>query len=296
MQDTSVQRYLEIPLRLMAEIGELRNFELNFVFKTYGVTVRIECGNADLLEKAKSIAKRSFLGRLTIVSDASEAVDYSFGLNYSKDQKYQLYENGRFRSEADTEFILLNFFTSYLRVTVAERAEPWVFVHAGVVGVKGRAIIIPGNSYTGKTTLVAELVKRGADYYSDEYAILDESGLVHPFPRDLSVRIDGDRSTVVQVSPSDLGCRIATGAAPVGLVLITEFESTATWIPEQLTLGNGIKELVPHTVSVRFNTEFSLKVLNKTLNRAIILKGPRNDAVDFAEIALSLMDNDSNWS
>jgi hypothetical protein len=34
-------------------------------------------------------------------------------------------------------------------------------------------------SYSGKTTLVSELIRAGATYYSDEYAVIDERGRVH---------------------------------------------------------------------------------------------------------------------
>src|SRR5438876_5612788 len=39
---------------------------------------------------------------------------------------------------------------------VAEAARGRVFVHAGVVGWEGRAIVLPGRTFTGKTTLTAE--------------------------------------------------------------------------------------------------------------------------------------------
>ena len=55
--------------------------------------------------------------------------------------------------------------------------------HAGVVGWRGRAIVIPGRSHAGKSTLVAELVRRGAVYYCDEFAVLHETGRVHPYRR-----------------------------------------------------------------------------------------------------------------
>ena len=76
---------------------------------------------------------------------------------------------------------------------VAEEARRGVFVHAGVVGWKGRALVLPGKSGAGKTTLVAELIRAGATYYSDEYAVLDERGRVHPYARPLAVRVDGRR-------------------------------------------------------------------------------------------------------
>ena len=33
-----------------------------------------------------------------------------------------------------------------------------------------------------------ELVRRGCVYFSDEYALIDSQGLVHPYPRALQVR------------------------------------------------------------------------------------------------------------
>src|SRR5207244_3989987 len=68
---------------------------------------------------------------------------------------------------------MLDAFESHLQLTVAEHARRRVFVHAGVVGWKDRAILIPGLSHSGKTTLVERLIRAGATYYSDEYAVLE---------------------------------------------------------------------------------------------------------------------------
>src|SRR5919106_963089 len=75
-----------------------------------------------------------------------------------------------------------------LKLYVAEFARRRVFVHAGVVGWRGRAIVLPGRSGSGKTTLVAELLRAGATYYSDEFAVIDARGRVHPFAKPLSIR------------------------------------------------------------------------------------------------------------
>jgi hypothetical protein len=74
-------------------------------------------------------------------------------------------------------------FQSHLHEAVARRAREWIFVHAGVVGWQGKAILVPGRSRSGKSTLVMALVDAGATYYSDEYAVLDKEGRVHPFTR-----------------------------------------------------------------------------------------------------------------
>jgi hypothetical protein len=83
-------------------------------------------------------------------------------------------------------------FESDLRLFVAELARRRVFVHAGVVGWSGKAIVLPGRSYSGKSSLVAELVRAGATYYSDEYAVFDARGRVHPFPKPLEMRHQGN--------------------------------------------------------------------------------------------------------
>ena len=76
----------------------------------------------------------------------------------------------------------------HLQLYVAEHAPRRVFVHAGVVGWRGKAVVIPGRTMTGKSTLVKALVEAGATYYSDEYAVLDKRGRVHPYARPLAMR------------------------------------------------------------------------------------------------------------
>src|SRR5574341_810834 len=57
-----------------------------------------------------------------------------------------------------------------LHLTVAGAARGRLFVHAGGVGWGGRAIVVAGRTRSGKSTMVAALVRAGATYYSDEYA------------------------------------------------------------------------------------------------------------------------------
>ncbi|HLU40144.1 MAG TPA: hypothetical protein VK081_12230 [Planctomycetota bacterium] len=63
------------------------------------------------------------------------------------------------------------------------------FVHAGVVAFGGRAIVLPGLSRAGKSTLVLALVQAGAALLSDELLAYDpEAGLLRAFPRAVKVR------------------------------------------------------------------------------------------------------------
>ena len=87
--------------------------------------------------------------------------------------------------------LALEILDSQLRIHIGEHSPEGIFVHAGVVGHLGRALVIPGVSFAGKTTLVRELVRAGAIYYSDEFAVIDVEGRIHPYAKPLSIREDG---------------------------------------------------------------------------------------------------------
>ncbi len=99
----------------------------------------------------------------------------------------------------------------HLQIQVAVNAYNRVMIHAEVVGWRGRALVISGYSRAGKSTLVAELLRLGATYYSDEYAVLDGHGLVHRYARRLSLRQEGDLPSR-RCTAADLGAE--TEAAP----------------------------------------------------------------------------------
>ena len=75
-----------------------------------------------------------------------------------------------------------------LSMAVGAGARRRIFVHAGVVSFEDGAILIPGKSFSGKTTLVRALVSQGGAYYSDEFAVLDSRGRVFPWAEALSIR------------------------------------------------------------------------------------------------------------
>ena len=169
-----------------------------------------------------------------------------------------------------------------LQLYVAEKARRRVFVHAGVVGWKGKAIVIPGRTMSGKTTLVKALVEAGATYYSDEYAVLDERGRVHPYPKPLSIRENGDRRPK-EILPEALGGTTGVRPLPVGLVVATSYREGARWRPRQLLPGRAVMALLDHTVSVRRKPERALTTLRQVVADAQALKGVRGEAIETAE-------------
>jgi len=175
----------------------------------------------------------------------------------------------------------LDAFESFLRVTVASSARGKVFVHAGVVGWRGRGILIPGRSHSGKTTLVKELLNAGATYYSDEYAVLEGDGRVSAFAKPLSLRNE-DGSPLIDVSAESIGGDIGKARLPVGLVVATEFERDAHWRPRSLSSGQGLLVLLQNTPSARRSPARALVVLKRVVTMAAIVETKRGEAAHAA--------------
>ena len=103
-------------------------------------------------------------------------------------------------------------------------------------------ILLPGESGSGQGTLVAALLRAGATYISDEFAILDESGRVHPYPRPLKLRHPGAADE--HVRPHDRGAHVEP--VPAGLVLFTPYRSDSCFTPQPLSAGAAMLRLLNH--------------------------------------------------
>lgn len=171
---------------------------------------------------------------------------------------------------------------------VGERARTRVLVHAGVVGVDGRAIVLPGRTLAGKSTLVAELVRAGAVYYSDEFAVLDEHGLVHPFARPLSLRPER-AAKGIEVTAADLGAVTGERPIPVGAVVATSYREGARWRPRPLSQGRCVLELLGNALSARYAPDFVLPILARAAAGARAVASRRGEARDVVERILDLV-------
>lgn len=187
-----------------------------------------------------------------------------------------LYSNDKQYTRVRELEILLEAFERDVQLAVAQKARRKVFVHAGVVGWKGRAIVLPAKSYAGKSTLVRALVRAGATYYSDEFAVLDQHGRVHPFARNLALRDETKRNK--KISFAELGGGIGKKPLPVGIILVTKFRERAKWRPQPLSPGLGALELLGNCVVARSGSPFVLQVLTRTAKQATILKSARGEA------------------
>lgn len=264
-----------------------------FRFESYGVLIEICSNDASLVAEAAAIMRSSLLGHVREMPE--RAMEHRFDLNKTSGGTYILLQDGKRLASGRGRKKFLRLVDSIVSMTVGEFAVDRVFMHAGVVGWKGKAIIIPANSFQGKTTLVAELVRRGGSYYSDEFAIFDKEGRVHPFSRPLALR---DRSRekmrIHEMTATELGGTYGVEPIEVGLVLLASYVEGARWSPRLLSPGAGVLEMMPHTLPLRHRPQFTLEVLNKIARRAIIAKSRRGNAEKFAQTLLKFVDKHGN--
>ena len=146
-----------------------------------------------------------------------------------------------------------------------------------------------GNQLRGKSTLVAALLRAGAIYYSDDYAVLDPRGFVHPFARRLSIR--STNGTAARCcSPEEFGAQAGTLPLPIGLVAVVQYRPGCCWRPRPLTAGQAVLALLEHTLAAQLDPEGTLRVLQQAVRRARILKGSRGEADATAEQLLAAPD------
>jgi len=267
------------------------DFHGEFCFESYGVKVKIQSNNAVLLDDVKGVVHEALVGQAVIIENSGFDPIYYFELSMDLAGECFLHQNGAYVTHGHPDRRFLKFFNSILRIAVAESAVSRVFIHAGVVSWRERAIVIPADSFKGKSTLVAELVRKGATYYSDEYAVVDENGLVHPFARKLSLRLSGKTVVEKEVSAERLGGRIGAKPVEIGLVLFTEYQPDAVWEPEILSPLRGVMSVIPHAIPVRANPEFTLRILKGATRNAVFVRSGRGEAKCFAELILKFFDN-----
>jgi len=104
-----------------------------------------------------------------------------------------------------------------LNWSVAVRTGTYLVFHAAIVAKEGRALLIPGASGQGKSTLCASLVASGWQLYSDELTLLDvETGLVQAHPRPISLKNESIQA--MQEFAPDWPFSASYGGTPKGTI------------------------------------------------------------------------------
>lgn len=251
-------------------------------FEAFGVQVEVT-----LSEKELASAVQEILPPGAKPCESSESAG-KFGLRQTEPDGFEVTVGETPWLEHGALEVAVGMLDAQIRLYIAARAPDLIFVHAGVVACDASAIVIPGESFTGKSTLVKALVKAGATYYSDEYAVLDSDGRVHPYARRLSIRRDDGTSTESHVG--ELGGVAAESHAALTVVLITRYRAGTAWQPDRLPMGEGVLAMLANTVPAQERPAEALRVLSRAVAGATVLKGDRGEASSMASGLLRELD------
>lgn len=166
---------------------------------------------------------------------------------------------------------------SHLQVEAATHAPDRLYVHAGAVALHNHALLLPGPSFAGKTTLVTELLRLGAAYLSDEFAVIAPDGLIHPYPRLLRVR-DRHGASTRHLPSSHWGAPPAEQPLPAAMIVFTRYSPGARWQPRALSPGEALIRLLAHTPCARTRSHHALTLLHASIANAALLESPRDSA------------------
>jgi hypothetical protein len=241
----------------------------NVAVAAYGVSLRLRASQRALLDALGTRA--SALGWKDVERadvDLDYAVEASAG-------GFELRCNGETVRSTPDSIALAEAFEDHSKIELALRSPGYVFVHAGVVGWRGGAIVVPGRSRTGKTTLVEALVRAGAEYYSDEFAILDARGYVHPYAVPLAIRSPGGRTSITAEA---IGGRTGTMPLPVSLIVLTEYHPAGRWRPRPVSPALGMLGLMDNTVAARQSPDRTMPTLRRVAEGAGIVRSRRGGA------------------
>jgi hypothetical protein len=263
--------------------AEVARDQHSLAFEAYGVKAALSTNRPELVERLRPLlppgsepcppseAERRF----TLI--AEEGGTYGFAVNDDPPM------NGRLELE-----LALMLLDSQVRLYVGVQAPDTIFIHAGVVGHGGAAIVVPGRSFAGKTMLVTALVRAGATYYSDEFAVIDEEGLVHPYAKPLSLRGADQMQTDHPVE--SLGWTAGSEPLPLGAIVITGYRANAEWRPRRRTGGKGAMALLANAVPARERPAQVMRVISRAADGAIAIESERGEADGVAPLLLAELD------
>lgn len=248
----------------------------------YGVRIGIRTNSREILDRCTQFLPLGWK------SSSAETVDRLYSIIANdlagdrKKPRYQLQRDGRTIARSDEETTIFERLESDSSLFVAEMSSQRVFVHAGVVGWNGKAILIPGRSHAGKSTLTAALVRAGASYYSDEFAVIGRNGLAYPYARPLQLRPErGARQLRIPVAV--LGGAQGYVPLPVGLILLCQFKPGLAWKPRHLSPGEALLGILGNTVSAQRAPAAAMRALKPIVSSGFAVKGTRGNVSEVVD-------------
>ena len=263
------------------------NYPLVLMFNSFAVQAfgtRIRAAGSS--HEALALLERCIFPSFSRTSRENEEADLSLWLEQTGG-RFELSAGGVAIASASEAARLAPAIVRVVDEAVIRQLKGLRALYAGVVAWNDRALLLPGPSHAGKTSLVAELLRRGATYYSDEYAVIDERGSVHPYPGPLLLR--DERLDQIAVLPEECGSRAGTAPARVGWIIGLHYEPEKPWNVTAVPQSEGVLNLLQNTPHVWARTPDLLDKLQRVVETASCFSGSRGDTAAAAEEILQLV-------
>ena len=177
---------------------------------------------------------------------------------------YRLRSPGASDFEIQRRFEVLPHLEWYINWQIIHGRHEYLQLHASSIETDGRALVMPGDPGSGKTTLTAGLLARGWSYLCDEFALIDaEAGVVCPYPRALCIKEAGfgiiDRlglplrrrtpyrktakGRVAFLNPLDVRADVVGRASPVRWIVFPAYRPDAEPRLERISRGRAAFQL-----------------------------------------------------
>lgn len=161
------------------------------------------------------------------------------------------------------------------RAHVAANRHRFVLLHAGVAAFEDSLVVFPGASESGKSTLVAGLVRAGWNYLSDELAMVDPAtGELTPYRRRISIdpgayhlfpELESYESGAEQwhVEPTDLSPVALDAGAPrvISHVVFNRFVQGAPTTLTPLSQADCLNKLIANSIELTMHGTLGFDVL-----------------------------------
>jgi hypothetical protein len=205
--------------------------------------------------------------------------------------QFQLLTDGEVVASASQAICLVPDLIRALDNSVVQRLASLRAVHAGAVLWGRRVLLLPGLTHAGKSSLVVELLRRGATYFSDEYALIDSAGYAHPYPRPLLIRNGSPEQ--FPMLPVECNARTGVSPAPVGWILSLKYLKESSWSVAAVSQSEALLILLRNTPHLLSESPGLVAVFQRAVAGAISYAGHRPDAEMAVEQILRLLGDPS---
>jgi hypothetical protein len=264
-----------------AQVGSGAGSAYCFGLRLLGFAIHVEAPSVALI----ALLERSVFPSVPRMSLGALYRDLSLRVTQSAGQ-FRLERNEEVVASVSHPDALLRCVIDCVDRAFIARVKNFRAVHAGAVLLGDRALLLPGASRAGKSSLVAELLRRGAACLSDEYALIDGAGMVHPYPRPLLLRNGREEQT--PVLPSELHAGVAGSPAKVGWILSLRHESGGCWRVKGVPQSLALLSLLKNTPYALAESPGLVAVFERAVAGARCFEGIRGESAEAVDQILNL--------